>query len=202
VAVTFAPLRAFWHQHEHPYREGEIISHRAILPRYQATRKFALLQWEATFVFAKDAIRQIKVPCCGSAPSFLLHRNGSEEESAWFGRQADGCTSGSLLSHALRGEQGAAASWRIGHAGPNYPAWFIGLCSNGSGQAGTGHSRASSGHIIPQKPAYQQDWNAASSSGRWQATGSVMMSVGQLTTLLEGCEWRAMARNLRPELAG
>jgi transposase len=34
------------------------------------------------------------------------------------------------------------------------------------------------------------------------STGSVMLSAGQLTTLLEGCEWRAMARNLRPELAG
>lgn len=34
------------------------------------------------------------------------------------------------------------------------------------------------------------------------STGSVMLSAGQLSTLLEGCEWRAMARNLRPELAG
>jgi transposase len=34
------------------------------------------------------------------------------------------------------------------------------------------------------------------------STGSVMLSAAQLSTLLEGCEWRAMARNLRPELAG
>jgi transposase len=34
------------------------------------------------------------------------------------------------------------------------------------------------------------------------SAGSVVLSAGQLTTLLEGCEWRAMARNLRPELAG
>ena len=33
-------------------------------------------------------------------------------------------------------------------------------------------------------------------------TGSIALSAGQLSTLLEGCEWRAMARNLRPELAG
>jgi transposase len=34
------------------------------------------------------------------------------------------------------------------------------------------------------------------------STGSVALSAGQLSTLLEGCEWRATARNLRPELAG
>ena len=34
------------------------------------------------------------------------------------------------------------------------------------------------------------------------STGTVMLSAGQLSTLLEGCEWRATARNLRPELAG
>jgi transposase len=34
------------------------------------------------------------------------------------------------------------------------------------------------------------------------STGSVALSTGQLSTLLEGCEWRATARNLRPELAG
>jgi transposase len=34
------------------------------------------------------------------------------------------------------------------------------------------------------------------------STGSIALSAGQLSTLLEGCEWRAMARNLRPELAG
>jgi len=34
------------------------------------------------------------------------------------------------------------------------------------------------------------------------STGSVMLSAVELTTLLEGCEWRATARNLRPELAG
>ena len=34
------------------------------------------------------------------------------------------------------------------------------------------------------------------------STGSVMLSAGQLSTLLEGCEWRATARNLRPELVG
>jgi transposase len=35
------------------------------------------------------------------------------------------------------------------------------------------------------------------------STGSaIMLSAGQLSTLLEGCEWRATARNLRPELAG
>jgi transposase len=33
-------------------------------------------------------------------------------------------------------------------------------------------------------------------------TGSVMLSAVQLLTLLEGLEWRATARNLRPELAG
>ncbi len=32
--------------------------------------------------------------------------------------------------------------------------------------------------------------------------GSIALSAGQLSTLLEGCEWRATARNLRPELAG
>ena len=32
--------------------------------------------------------------------------------------------------------------------------------------------------------------------------GSVSLTAGQLSTLLEGCEWRALARNLRPELAG
>jgi transposase len=34
------------------------------------------------------------------------------------------------------------------------------------------------------------------------AAGTVSLTAGQLSTLLEGCEWRAMARNLRPELAG
>ena len=34
------------------------------------------------------------------------------------------------------------------------------------------------------------------------AAGTVSLSAGQLSTLLEGCEWRALARNLRPELAG
>ena len=34
------------------------------------------------------------------------------------------------------------------------------------------------------------------------STGSIMLSAGQLSTLLEGCEWRALARNTRPELAG
>ena len=34
------------------------------------------------------------------------------------------------------------------------------------------------------------------------AAGTVSLSSGQLSTLLEGCEWRASARNLRPELAG
>jgi len=34
------------------------------------------------------------------------------------------------------------------------------------------------------------------------STGTVMLSTVQLSTLLEGCEWRATARNLRPELAG
>ena len=34
------------------------------------------------------------------------------------------------------------------------------------------------------------------------AAGTVSLSAGQLSTLLEGCEWRATARNLRPELAG
>jgi len=34
------------------------------------------------------------------------------------------------------------------------------------------------------------------------AAGTVSLSPGQLSTLLEGCEWRATARNLRPELAG
>ena len=34
------------------------------------------------------------------------------------------------------------------------------------------------------------------------AAGTVSLSAGQLSTLLEGCEWRASARNLRPELAG
>ena len=32
--------------------------------------------------------------------------------------------------------------------------------------------------------------------------GTVSLTAGQLSTLLEGCEWRATARNLRPELAG
>ena len=38
----------------------------------------------------------------------------------------------------------------------------------------------------------------------WPMTskGSIALSAGQLSTLLEGCEWRATARNLRPELAG
>lgn len=34
------------------------------------------------------------------------------------------------------------------------------------------------------------------------AAGTVLLTAGQLSTLLEGCEWRALARNLRPELAG
>ncbi|HKR91691.1 IS66 family insertion sequence element accessory protein TnpB [Novosphingobium sp.] len=34
------------------------------------------------------------------------------------------------------------------------------------------------------------------------ASGTVALTAGQLSTLLEGCEWRALARNLRPELAG
>jgi len=34
------------------------------------------------------------------------------------------------------------------------------------------------------------------------STGSIALSTGQLSTLLEGCEWRATARNLGPELAG
>ena len=34
------------------------------------------------------------------------------------------------------------------------------------------------------------------------ASGTVSLTPGQLSTLLEGCEWRALARNLRPELAG
>jgi transposase len=34
------------------------------------------------------------------------------------------------------------------------------------------------------------------------AAGTVSLSAGQLSTLLEGGEWRAVARNLRPELAG
>jgi transposase len=34
------------------------------------------------------------------------------------------------------------------------------------------------------------------------ASGTVSLTAGQLSTLLEGCEWRAVARNLRPELAG
>ena len=38
----------------------------------------------------------------------------------------------------------------------------------------------------------------------WPMTSnrSIARSAGQLATLLEGCEWRATARNLRPELAG
>jgi len=34
------------------------------------------------------------------------------------------------------------------------------------------------------------------------SAGIVSLTPGQLSTLLEGCEWRAAARNLRPELAG
>lgn len=34
------------------------------------------------------------------------------------------------------------------------------------------------------------------------AAGTVFLTAGQLLTLLEGLEWRATARNLRPELAG
>ena len=34
------------------------------------------------------------------------------------------------------------------------------------------------------------------------AAGTVALTAGQLSTLLEGCEWRGLARNLRPELAG
>ena len=34
------------------------------------------------------------------------------------------------------------------------------------------------------------------------STGTVMLSAVELLTLLEGFEWRAKARNLRPELAG
>jgi transposase len=33
-------------------------------------------------------------------------------------------------------------------------------------------------------------------------SGTVSLTPGQLSTLLEGCEWRAAARNLRPALAG
>src|SRR5256885_12556606 len=38
----------------------------------------------------------------------------------------------------------------------------------------------------------------------WPMTsmGSIALSAGQLSTLLEGCEWRATARNLRAQLAG
>ncbi len=38
----------------------------------------------------------------------------------------------------------------------------------------------------------------------WPVTGVtlVALSPGQLATLLEGCEWRAPVRSLRPELAG
>jgi transposase len=32
--------------------------------------------------------------------------------------------------------------------------------------------------------------------------GRVTLTAAQLSTLLEACEWRATARNLRPELAG
>ena len=32
--------------------------------------------------------------------------------------------------------------------------------------------------------------------------GTVSLTAAELSTLLEGCEWRARARNLRPELAG
>jgi transposase len=34
------------------------------------------------------------------------------------------------------------------------------------------------------------------------SAGTVSLTPGQLSTLLEGCEWRATARSLRPELAG
>ena len=34
------------------------------------------------------------------------------------------------------------------------------------------------------------------------SAGTVSLTAGQLSTLLEVCEWRATARNLRPELAG
>ena len=34
------------------------------------------------------------------------------------------------------------------------------------------------------------------------SAGTVSLTAGQLATLLEGLEWRATARNLRPELAG
>jgi transposase len=34
------------------------------------------------------------------------------------------------------------------------------------------------------------------------STGTVILSAVELLTLLEGMEWRATARNLRPELAG
>ena len=33
-------------------------------------------------------------------------------------------------------------------------------------------------------------------------SGTVSLTAAELSTLLEGCEWRARARNLRPELAG
>ena len=38
----------------------------------------------------------------------------------------------------------------------------------------------------------------------WPQTGAalVALSPGQLATLLEGCEWRAPVRSLRPQLAG
>jgi transposase len=38
----------------------------------------------------------------------------------------------------------------------------------------------------------------------WPQSGTTLiaLSPGQLATLLEGCEWRAPVRSLRPELAG
>jgi hypothetical protein len=34
------------------------------------------------------------------------------------------------------------------------------------------------------------------------AAGAIALTAEQLSTLLESCEWRALARNLRAELAG
>ena len=42
----------------------------------------------------------------------------------------------------------------------------------------------------------QFQWPSSSTSGR------ILLTSAQLAALLDGCEWRATARNLRPELAG
>ena len=34
------------------------------------------------------------------------------------------------------------------------------------------------------------------------STGAISLTTSQLATLLEGCEWRALVTNRRPELAG